>query len=244
MQKERNEYLDCIKGILILAVVLGHIASGRNPDLDSNTIFLWCYSWHMFLFMAVSGYTVGMRTTPIDNMWILGRVRRLLVPYVIWTFINLLGSDDLSVSTYLITLIFTPVLWYLLVQFLMDAIYWFACKYDHSTAIITGTGITVSLIYMCGGRCETLRNFLLYFPFYFIGLFIGKRRKLIVRKFGKIIWGSLILYPLSMFLYSWKDYEHVTGLLRSLFAFFHIPQGIANSMIEIMERGRLSENLK
>ena len=33
MQKERNEYLDCIKGILILAVVLGHIASGRNPDL-------------------------------------------------------------------------------------------------------------------------------------------------------------------------------------------------------------------
>ena len=46
---ERYTWIDCIKGIGIFLVVLGHI-------YKDNYIGLWIYSFHMPLFFMLSGY--------------------------------------------------------------------------------------------------------------------------------------------------------------------------------------------
>lgn len=54
MNDLRISYIDQLKGIAILLVVLGHVIGYNNCE-DS---FLWrfIYSFHMPLFMFISGY--------------------------------------------------------------------------------------------------------------------------------------------------------------------------------------------
>lgn len=58
MNDLRISYIDQLKGIAILLVVLGHVIGYNNCE-DS---FLWrfIYSFHMPLFMFISGYVAQM----------------------------------------------------------------------------------------------------------------------------------------------------------------------------------------
>lgn len=62
MEKEngRSEYLDFLKAILIITVLLGHcIQYGGGYEDNSffdNKLFKFIYSFHMPLFMLISGY--------------------------------------------------------------------------------------------------------------------------------------------------------------------------------------------
>lgn len=53
MEKEYNPTIDTIKGILILFVILGHLLSG---GLNSSFLRYSIYSFHMPLFLFISGY--------------------------------------------------------------------------------------------------------------------------------------------------------------------------------------------
>lgn len=54
MEKERLSWLDVLKGIGIILVVMGHIYS-------NSIIFNWLYSFHMPLFFFAAGcvYKIG-----------------------------------------------------------------------------------------------------------------------------------------------------------------------------------------
>lgn len=56
--KERIKWIDGLKCFAITLVVIGHIIQYvTNPtDFDSNILFRYIYSFHMALFMMVSGY--------------------------------------------------------------------------------------------------------------------------------------------------------------------------------------------
>ncbi len=57
---KRNAYFDNIKGVLILLVVVGHAVDIFTGSYDSaKAMFLWIYSFHMPLFIFVSGYFSG-----------------------------------------------------------------------------------------------------------------------------------------------------------------------------------------
>ncbi|ROT03695.1 hypothetical protein ED388_12660 [Muribaculaceae bacterium Isolate-007 (NCI)] len=47
-------YIDCLKGFAIFLVVLGHVV--QNYNLMDSWIFRIIYSFHMPLFMFMSGY--------------------------------------------------------------------------------------------------------------------------------------------------------------------------------------------
>lgn len=55
---ERYTWIDCIKGIGIFLVVLGHI-------YKDNYIGLWIYSFHMPLFFMLSGYLMYAKSVSI-----------------------------------------------------------------------------------------------------------------------------------------------------------------------------------
>lgn len=86
--KQRLLYLDNLRAILIMLVVLGHCVQwdGCYPDYNSNLLFRFIYSFHMPLFFAISGYLTYKGR--YDEKLMGKRALQLLVPFVVWAFIS------------------------------------------------------------------------------------------------------------------------------------------------------------
>lgn len=83
---KRYSYVDVIKGIGILLVVFQHCMGGRNLPDTLPWISLFIASFHMPLFFIISGYLYKRKDT---NSYLSGKVKSLLIPYLIVMIINL-----------------------------------------------------------------------------------------------------------------------------------------------------------
>ena len=90
MSKERQHWLDVVKGIAILFVVMGHVGSTYGGELASrsfNVFHDFIYSFHMPLFMFISGYLFvsslekDYRTTSLSKLLAYG------IPYIVFSVI-------------------------------------------------------------------------------------------------------------------------------------------------------------
>ena len=72
---KRIEYIDCVKGIGILLVILGHILPDTSP------LKISIYSFHMPLFFIA--YGMVMKYMPLKEL-IVKRSRGILFPYLFW----------------------------------------------------------------------------------------------------------------------------------------------------------------
>ena len=103
--KKRNAYLDLLKAINILLVILGHcIQYGSGSDYSQGTffenpVFKFIYSFHMPMFMLVSGYlfSCSLDCSRWDKL-LLRKARQLLIPLLCWSAL-LLGIDCCRVLT-------------------------------------------------------------------------------------------------------------------------------------------------
>ena len=81
-KKSKNHVIDCMKGILILSVIVGHILRGSVRDTLSRYLI---YSVHMPLFIMISGYLFHYGKN--SNIKILSFLRkywfRIGIPWVI-----------------------------------------------------------------------------------------------------------------------------------------------------------------
>ncbi len=231
--KERSILIDVIKGLLIIAVVVGHAASIKNPDLDNNIVFLCCYSWHMFLFLGVSGYLSGLsRVTGF--LWIKKRFIRLMLPLVAWAILTTLISGRVSIFAIIEKTFIMPEYWYLLVLFIYDVIYYCTSTLEKGKLVIIILPFVIFLGLYKVYPCESLRQTLLYYSFFWGGVILAKRKS-IRSILNRYKWGALVLFPLSMLLYSWKDYSHVEGIMRSLLETMSVSPSLIKSIIHFCE---------
>ncbi len=96
--RERIESWDFLKIATIMLVVWGHLIQYFLPtDQSENPLYCWIYTFHMPLFMVMSGFFAidGFKRT---NVLIYGRqkTKRLLVPALVWCALNYV----LSLLTY------------------------------------------------------------------------------------------------------------------------------------------------
>ena len=98
-EKQRNPLIDIIKGVAILLVLIGHtiqFASGAEYQREGlfydNVLFKVIYSFHMPLFMVISGYLFRYSVTQ-RSFWTIvwNKVRNLVVPifsfaFIVWLF--------------------------------------------------------------------------------------------------------------------------------------------------------------
>lgn len=130
--KQRSVYLDVIKGVAIILVVFAHCiqwGSGENfynnHSYFSDVLFKLIYSFHMPLFMVVSGF-LFWNTVCHHNIKkiIISRIKHLLLPIIVWqslflVFIILYKDVPISIGllhTYLGALWF---LWSVLISSLL-----------------------------------------------------------------------------------------------------------------------------
>lgn len=85
---KRDSYMDLLKGILIILVIVGHTtAHAGNMTILYNII----YSFHMPFMIYISGYIEEINAEKYSQAkykMILARVNSLLIPYTVWVFID------------------------------------------------------------------------------------------------------------------------------------------------------------
>ncbi len=120
-----NPFLDVLRGVAILLVVLGHSIESyaQNGDFDSNVIFRVIYSFHMPLFMFLSGAAATYSSKPMNFEFIKKKFYALVIPFISWGLLSFYLNDNyryMSLFTHIKRIVVAPDygLWFLWVLFL------------------------------------------------------------------------------------------------------------------------------
>lgn len=132
----RDPMLDCLKGFAIITVVLGHTFQGATPDFDNYLPFRIVYSFHMPMFMFVSGMTASLafsRRLKVAAGWssylndLPSKALRLVVPFLTWAVIQyfMVRPDGYTAATWLLHVLQFPDngLWFLWVLFQCSCVF-------------------------------------------------------------------------------------------------------------------------
>lgn len=89
--ENRNQYVDIMRGIAMLLVVLGHTMTGCTVDSQKSFLFNIIWSLQMPLFILISGF-VTKYSRPISDgkgLWkyVKRRTVAYMLPWVVWSFL-------------------------------------------------------------------------------------------------------------------------------------------------------------
>lgn len=91
---ERIVYIDCLRAFAIFLVTLGHVI--EQLGYKDDPLYAFIYSFHMPLFMAISGYVCAYSTAskavdihPFKRFigFIGQKFRFILIPYFMWALV-------------------------------------------------------------------------------------------------------------------------------------------------------------
>ncbi len=88
-QSKRIEWIDILKGIAIISVIIGHrtwISYGIVPAV----LKIWIYSFHIPLFFFLSGYTFSVKENTKFGKFVLKKVKTILIPMVFFSMVSIL----------------------------------------------------------------------------------------------------------------------------------------------------------
>lgn len=190
--KVRIQYLDNLKAILIILVILGHVIQGSIEDYQHNPIFRFIYSFHMPLFLAISGYLTYK--PKYDSGLIKKRAFQLLLPFVAWAFLSpVLQRGAVGVDAALNVLLYPDNgLWFLYNLLVYSAIFNISERLSEKFAIrqeFLLCGFAVILVcamavlktkFNCTQLCW-------YLPFFAIGYYMRKYSELVEKRESLIL---------------------------------------------------------
>ena len=236
--KVRDIRLDALKGFLGILVVAGHVFFAYTPSGESSWVVNFCYSFHMFLFIFISGFLIGNKEH--NSKWLWHRFKRIIIPYLIWTTFSFFWDyKNLSVKKYFSTVFLHPAYWYLLVLFLCDC-FLFLIKLISKNTV---TEIIFSVLFILlfniftilhiGDEVESIKMLAIYFPYYFAGYFAKKHE---LKMPHLLFYFALVLYPLSMILYDYGNSAHLINCINSLLNNLNLQDGLRNNIIKISDK--------
>lgn len=203
MKKERILYIDRLRGINILLVVMGHVITGNVINGESSEIIVYGATFRMPLFMFLCGYIASKVIKPkniFDNYgaFVLKKCRTLLVPFFVWPLVvnPYFFSDSLSFNFYekFLELINGGGLWFLWQLFFVTLLYslWlFLSSTFNTNKNLIKDVLFLLLIAACLliiwklNIVVFMRKIILFFVFYFLGVIVAKYdvlSKLIMKK--------------------------------------------------------------
>lgn len=221
--KERIIEIDILKGIGILLVILGHCIPDFPVDLRSDVfagnLETWIYRFHMPLFFLCSGYAFGLTTMKIKDLpfstFVNRRVKRIVIPYIVFSFISLLfrivfssiTRSGINIGEAIAGILFEgKYFWFLYTLFLISII--FKILWDQTKNLLYMLGVSIILYVICAVVPITflcIDRIGMYSLYYVLGCYLFKYKgevNMIVRK-NIVFISSIILYViLNMFSFS------------------------------------------
>lgn len=191
MKKDRILYIDRLRGINILLVVMGHVITRNVINGQYSGIVIWGSTFRMPLFMFLCGYIASKVIKPkiFDKYpnFILKKTRTMLVPFFAWPLLvdNFFFQNEVNLDLWdaILSLINGGGLWFLWFLFWITMLYSFWLFL--SNKFNSGRNILLDLIYFGGllillvgflklDFTPMMRQFVFYFMFYFFGVFVAK----------------------------------------------------------------------
>ena len=236
--KEKINYIDYSKGIAIFFVIFGHVYCGNN------IITTWICSFHVPLFFIISGFLLKLNKNKDIKSVILKKFKSLMVPYILFSIINILGYYLINGLPYIglrenifntITLFGVGALWFLPALFISETLFLFEKnnisknKYK-ALFYITIVFIIAIFIFVSKGNYNSVigkltivlvRSMVALF-FINIGYYLYK----VINKINFKIYQILILAAISIILSTLNGYVDLWGV-----QFNNLPLYVFNSII-------------
>ena len=193
----RIAYLDIVKLVTIYLVILGHVLIKMDPDLSvGGKLYAFIYTFHMPLFVLLSGYFAGSSLTKSFSTFVWTKARQLLLPVVPCTIIaciylflfrhQLNFRDEIIGNSWFLKILFVYyVLFYLLKQIKVNDWMLFVTSAALLFFIPMGSSLQMNLLYpyfWCGyfmRKYNVLEklcagHYLLLVVMVFVGLYVCK----------------------------------------------------------------------
>ena len=172
--KNRDNKFDFIKGILIILVVIGHaiqvLYGIDNKEVWYNPIFNIVYTFHMPLFIFISGYFFSSSLKYSFSILLEKKATRLLVPTFIWSTVILLiwgtATEWQDVKPFKVYTIYKSY-WYLICIFVLTFTYYIIVKNKFIKLIILLIYIVSVIFYdylpwTIFKDCQVIRQFAIF----------------------------------------------------------------------------------
>lgn len=214
-------WIDVIKGFAIIVVVFGHVLLGFEqiyafPGSQAYITFLnrWIYSWHMPLFMFVSGITfqfsclkkfvpnyrkIRKQTVNLVMLFLLFCTLLSVLKFIFAKYVN----NPIEIHNLLISIIFPQTLmWYLWVLIIYYILFPLFCKTDQFNKLIFISLFIISSFsyyFYSIGKLNILciKNLFYCSSFFYLGIYFFK----IKRYLTKVVIAIASVYLLIEILY-------------------------------------------
>lgn len=225
---KRNQFVDIMRGIAMLLVVLGHTMTGCTTGAENSFLFNIVWSLQMPLFILISGYVTRFSRDVQDvaGLWKFVKRRTIayLLPWLVWSLLVrgiIFGEGNFLNIKWL--------LWH------MDSGYWFlatiwtismifglsnflARKIAKESGIkrqlfilafyLVGLAVLAAIGLVAGLSFFAIKLTLYYMPFYFAGYLYGQYRDGIMGiKWGKTAVDIVIAVCLAIWLFIMTRYH-------------------------------------
>lgn len=228
--KKRSPYLDIIKAILIILVIIGHsIQYGSGSTylekqlFFNNYLFKFIYSFHMPLFIMISGYLSynSLNKNSLKETFI-SKFKSLIIPLFFWSiipFIINLEFYSIIESLKLFIAVFSTNLWFLWSLFYINILVKLINKYFKDNIFIYILSFLITFILPNTFIIKYFNiQFSLYSFLYFyflIGYFYKKYN--LEDKLNKLfniktLIINTIIFILLLIPFSTNDYIYVSGI--------------------------------
>ena len=247
MDKKESFYWDLVKGLAIFLMLWGHCiqycaqeAAGYLTDIVFKTI----YTFHMPLFMLVSGYlfSYSFRKRSMEEL-LPHRIQGMLQPIVMATILNnvlmlvptFVLSDRVDVLFGSLFMGISNDLWFLWAVLYCSLVVGVSCKLTDRPWIQLGLLLAgIGFILLTPQWNMTL----FMYPYFVAGFFCGLYRKQAMQLYKLLRYPAWILFPIMVAYYEPKHYIYITpmfseelGLSASLeIALFRGVIGFAGSI--------------
>lgn len=199
MEKNRAQFIDIAKGIAIFLVIWMHCIQYLHHESFENNLYAAVYSFHMPLFLIISGYLFYPSISRPTIGVIKKRAIRLLLPNMLWG-----GVLAIYLSNYSYSVVFTSF-WFLNTLFIGSVLYLFFARM--AGTIISTIFLTFAVLLIPG--CEYIK-----FSIPFIGIGLCMKQYNVIERLSDcpilLLLSDLAVILLYVFLWNKSWYIYVT----------------------------------
>ena len=226
----KNPTLNVLKGFAIILVVYGHVIQRTmvvaGQDFFSHPVFKIIYTFHLPLFVFISGYLLAfsLQRRTLRAVF-LTRCKSLLIPFVIWSILDLLinsilnkmdgNGEPIHWGQEIVQYLFVnPAVWFLFMLFMMSCVLLWSVKLQNRLGLAAFGIVYAGILIIPVNEYAALYYVKWFYLFYLAGYCVNRFGMKIIAKFNNalVLVGSLILFSVLAGHWIKTDYIYVNKM--------------------------------